>query len=213
MSGDLRFIPPRVEFDPRLANEFARPVMIPAVDDEAQPIMDRRSPFNGYVRMLTPQGGILILYKDQDCSLPLTILRVFAWITATGTGGWLIFFVSTLSTLPSLLIFALLMFINLLIVCKTVEVSHSVEIHPDGMIVDGRFFSADDIGDTWPELQMKDDDPERMVICGICGTRFIEYATANRMDDNDRTPEVLAGDLEMAMEQLWGRRESIFAAQ
>jgi hypothetical protein len=88
-------------------------------------------------------------------------------------GGWLIFFVSSLSTLPSLVTFALLMFINLLIVCQTVEVSHSVEIHPDGMIVDGRFFSAEDIGDNWPELQMKHDDPERMVICGICGTRFI----------------------------------------
>jgi hypothetical protein len=213
MSEQMRFVPPRVDFDPRLANELARWERTPAtVADEVYPIGGRRSPFKGYVRMLTPEGGILILYQDQDRGLFLTILRVFAWIAATGTGGWLIFFVSSLSTLPSLLIFALLMFINLLIVCQTVEVSHSVEIHPDGMIVDGRFFSAEDIGDTWPELQMTDDDPEHMVICGICGTRFIEYATANRLDKNDRTPEVLAADLEMAMEQLWGRREAIFTA-
>ncbi len=179
MSEHLRFVPPRVDFDPRLANELARwEATPPTANDEVHPIAGRRSAFNGYVRMLTPQGGILILYKDQDRGLFLTILRVFAWTVATGTGGWLIFFVSSLSTLPSLLIFALLIFINLLIVCQTVEVSHSVEIHPDGMIVDGRFFSAEDIGDNWPELEMKDDDPERMVICGICGTRLIEYATA-----------------------------------
>ncbi len=39
---------------------------------------------------------------------------------------------------------------------------------------------------------------------------FIEYMTANRMDENDRTPEVLAADLQQAMEQLWGRREVTF---
>jgi hypothetical protein len=43
------------------------------------------------------------------------------------------------------------------------------------------------------------------------GTRFIEYMTANRLDKNDRTPKVLAADLEAAMEQLWGRREVTFA--
>ena len=206
MSEQLRFVPRRVDFDPRLANELARWERASAtVVDEAYPIAGRRGPFNGYVRMLTPQGGILIFYKDQDRGLFLAILRVFAWITATGTGGWLIFFVSSLSTLPSLLTFALLMFINLLIVCQTVEVSHSVEIRPDGMIVDGEdIFYAQDIGDTWPELQMKDDDPDRMVISGICGVRFIEYMTANRLDENDRTPEVLAADLQAAMEAAVG---------
>jgi hypothetical protein len=209
----MRFVPPRVDFDPRLANELARWERTPpTVADEVYPIAGRRSPFKGYVRMLTPEGGILIFYKDQDCGLFLTILRVFAWIVATGTGAWLIFSVSSLSTLPSLLTLALLMFINLLIVCQTVEVSHSVEIRPDAMIVDGEdVFYAQDIGDNWPELQKKDGDPERMVISGICGVRFIEYMTANRLDENDRTPEVLAADLKAAMEQLWGRREVTFA--
>jgi hypothetical protein len=58
------------------------------------------------------------------------------------------------------------------------------------------------VGDNWPALQMKDDDPDRMVICGICGTRFIEYMTANRLDKNDRTPEILAAGLQAAIEQL-----------
>src|ERR1700680_43475 len=124
--------------------------------------------------MLTPEGGILILYKDQDRSLFLLSLRVFAWFMATGVGGCLIFWVSSLSTLQCLLAFALLMLVSGLIVRRKIEVSHSVEIRPDGMIVDGRdVFYAEDIGDNWPELQMIDDDPDRMVIAGICGTRYI----------------------------------------
>jgi hypothetical protein len=216
MSEQLRFVPPRVEFDPTLADELARypaPATSPAANVEAYAISERRSPFKNYVRMLTPEGGILILYKDQDHSLFLMILRVFAWLMATGVGGWLIFYVSALSALPSLLAFALLMLAAWLIVRQTVEASHSVEIRPDAMIVDSTdVFYAEDIGDNWPELQMKDDDPDRMVICGICGTRFIEYMTANRLDENDRTPEVLAADLKAAMEQLWGRREVTFPA-
>src|SRR5712672_179929 len=98
MSEHLRFVPPRVEFDPTLAHELARyPAPAPTAADELYPIHGRRSPFNGYVRMLTPEGGILILYKDQDRSLFLLILRVFAWIIATGVGGWLIFYQSSLS--------------------------------------------------------------------------------------------------------------------
>jgi hypothetical protein len=203
----------RVDFDPRLANELARhPATPPVANDEAYPIEGRRDPFNSYVRMLTPQGGILILYKDQYRSLPLAILRVAAWIAATWIGGWLIFCESALSVLQCLLAFALLMFINALIVRRRIEVSHAVEIRPDAMIVDGEdVFYAEDIGDNWPELQMKDDDPDRMIICGICGTRFIEYMTANRLDKNDRTPELLAADLQAAIEQPWGRREVIFA--
>src|SRR5258707_13749664 len=91
MSEQLRFVPPRVEFDPTLANELARVAATsPAVADELYPIAGPRSPFKDYVRMLTPEGGILILYKDQDHDLFLMILRVFAWIMATGVGGWLI---------------------------------------------------------------------------------------------------------------------------
>jgi hypothetical protein len=212
MSEDLRFVPPSLDFDPRLANELARwETTLPAAD--GQVVLEpagRRDPFNGYLRMLTPQGGILILYRDQYRSLPLTTLRVAAWIMMTWIGARLIF-ESSLSFLQFLLAMALLMVAGGLIVCWKIKVSHSVEIRPDAMIVDGEdVFRAQDIGDNWPQLQMKDDDPNRMVICGICGTRFIEYMTANRLDKNDRTPELLAADLQAAIEQLWGRREVTF---
>ena len=49
-----------------------------------------------------------------------------------------------------------------------------------------------------------------MVISGICGTRYIELMTANRLDECDKTPEVLAADLKAAMDQMWGRREVTF---
>jgi hypothetical protein len=214
MSEQLRFVQPRVEFDPTLANELARfPAPAPTMADEFYPLPRRRSPFKDYVRMLTPEGGILILYKDQDRGLFLKILRIFAWLMATGVGGWLIFYQSSLSGLHSLLALALLMLVNGLIARRKIVVSHSVEIRPDVMIVDGeQVFYAEDIGEDWPELQMIDDDPDRMVIGGICGTRFIEYMTAHRRDSNDRTPERLAADLEAAIEQLWGRHEVTFPA-
>jgi hypothetical protein len=181
MSDDPRFIPPRVDFDPHLEDELARGLV--AIRAAAEnPIDERRSPFKDYTRLLTPEGGVLIFYMDQDRGLFLAMLRVFTWTIATGLGGWLIFFESPLNVVQCLLTLALLMFVNFRIVRRPVEVTHSVEIRSDAMIVDGMdVFYAEDIGDNWPELEMKDDDPDRMVICGVCGTRFIEYMTANRL--------------------------------
>jgi hypothetical protein len=64
------------------------------------------------------------------------VLRVFAWIMATGVGGWLIFFVSALSVQQSVFAVALLMLVAWLIVRQTVEASHSLEIRPNAMIID-----------------------------------------------------------------------------
>jgi hypothetical protein len=214
MSEHLRFVPPRVEFDPQLANELARhPPTVPTEADEPYPVIDRRSPFRDYVRMLTPEGGILILYRDQKLGPFLKMLRILGCTVTTASGAWLIIFTKSFSSMQSLFALVLLALINWLIVVWKVKASHAVEIRPDAMIIDGEdVFYAEDIGDSWPELQTKEDDPDRMVICGICGTRFVEYMTANRLDENDRTPEVLAADLKAAMEQLWGRREVTFPA-
>jgi hypothetical protein len=214
MSKGLHFRSPGAEFDPRLANELAKGLApVPALRDEMHPSSPRRSPRDGYVRMLTEEGGILIAYKDQDRGVFLTLLRFFTWITATGVGGWLLFIESDVPVGRCLLALAALTVISWHIVRRPIEIFHTVEIRPDILIIDGTdVFYAEDIGENWPELQMKDDDPDCMVIAGICGTRFIEYMTANRLDENDRTPEVLAEDLEAAMEQLWSRREVTFAA-
>jgi hypothetical protein len=208
MSEELRFTSARVEFDPESASD-----LVPIAPEDGDLTAPHVSPFPGYVRTLTAEGGILISYKDQDRGVFVTLLRGFTWTVATGLSGWLLFFESSLNGPQCLMALILIASLNAFLVRRPIEVSHSVEIRPDIMIIDGEDeFYAEDIGDNWPELQMKNnDDPDRMVICGICGTRWIEYMTANRLDKNDRTPEVLAEDLEAAMEQLWGRREVIFA--
>jgi hypothetical protein len=213
MSENLSFTPPGIDFDPQLASDLSSGLVPIATDNgEAYPLAEpRRSPFHGYIRMLTPEGGILIFYRDQDRGMFLTILRGFTWTVATGLGGWLVFFVSSLNAIQCLLALIIVGIFNAFLVRRPIEVSHRVEIRPDAMIVDGKdVFYAEDIGENWPELQMKDEEPDRMVISGICGTRLIEYMTANRIDQNDRTPEILADDLQAAMEQLWDRREVSF---
>jgi hypothetical protein len=211
MSDDDSFTPVGIDFHPRVAHDVVAPIV---EDGEGYPVADRRvSPFSGYVRMLSPEGGVLIFYKDQDRGRFITTLRGFAWTVATGLGGWLIFFVSPLNILVCVPAFGLAAALAAFAVRRPIEVAHSVEIRSDIMIVDGQdVFYAEDIGDNWPELQMKDDNPDRLVIAGVCGIRFIEFMTVNRIDKNDRTPEVLADDLEAAMEQLWGRREVTFEA-
>jgi hypothetical protein len=208
MSDDLHLRSPVLDFDPRLANELAR---LDAHEVEAlASAADPPDAFNGYTRSLTTRGGLLFTYWDQAGDAFLDGLQWFAWCVATSLVGWLV----VKSRLPGSLAFVLFLVAALLIgviAFRKIKVWHSIEIHPDGMIVDGRYFSADMIGDHWPQLQMKHDDINRLILCGIYGTRFIEYATANRLDENDRGPEVLAEDLELAMEQMWGRREAIFA--
>jgi hypothetical protein len=163
-------------------------------------------PFNGYSRTLTFRGGFRIAYEDQAASGLLDALRFLSGITLMGFAGWGLFVCSPLSLLGCLVAFVPTASLIYFGVTRPIRVAHSIEIHPDGLIIDDReFFSLAAIGENWPQLQMKGDNENRYVLCGVCGTRFIEYATANRIDKTDRTPERLAQDLEIAMEQLWGR--------
>jgi hypothetical protein len=203
----------RVQFDPRLADELERlgPAEL-AYENLRRPVPP--DALVGYARLLTERGGFEIRYRDQLANTFLDCTRIAVWVTATGAAGWWLLFMSPLPImwgLPGLLVASIL---NWLVAFCRIPIWHSIEIHPDGMIVDGRFFSADLIGDNWPQLQMKkNDDPDRLVLCGLYGTRFVEFASVNRFDHRaDRIPEILAQDLQMAMEQLWGRRDAIQAS-
>jgi len=210
MSETILYRPPAIDFDPRVANDLARFVKARshAAEFYAPPPLD--GPFSGYTRSLTERGGFRITYWDQAGDAFLDGMRIFTGIVSTSIAGWLLAR-SSMPTSFGLALFSVIAAAIIFTVSRTIPVQHSVEIHPDGMIIDDwLFFSADDIGDNWPALQYTDEDnPDRMVLCGICGVQFIEFSTANRLGPNDRTPEVLAADLEMAMEQLWGRREAI----
>jgi hypothetical protein len=177
-----------------------------------QPQPTEPDSFNGYTRRLTDRGGYLIQYRDCIRSRLLGGIRFIVAVTCTIGGVWFLAD-STLPILPRIVLFVVELVIVMLFARFPITQRHSAEVHPDGLIIDGKyFFPADEIGDNWPSLQMLDDDPDRLVLCGICGTRFIEYSTVNRVDENDRTPERLMQDLELAMEQLWGRREEIVPA-
>lgn len=193
MPLEIRYQPPHVEFDQRLAGQLARlsnaPPSVSSLPAYDNPV--RKSPFLDYERILTPQGGILILYKDRARGWFYMFLRLIAWFVLTGMGAWVLG-QCALPPFKALFWFLIICAVNLFCVTRKIRFRHSVEVQHDRMILDGKHvFWARDIGTNYPELKIKDDDPSRMVICGICGTRLVEYMTANRIDDNDRTPEVL----------------------
>jgi hypothetical protein len=166
--------------------------------------------FNGYRRSLTARGGFLIEYRDRVRGGLGSAIGFIAAGSLWFGGGWLILFESSWPIVIRLIVFCVAATLGWVLAFVPVPQSHRLEVHPDGLIVDDTyFFPADEIGDNWPTLQMVNDDPNRMVLVGICGTRFIEYSTLNRMDENDRTPERLIQDLTLAMEQLWARREDM----
>jgi hypothetical protein len=160
-------------------------------------------PYLDYARRLTPEGGILIIYKDLDVRLRQIIFRILAWAAFTGFESWLIM---SASPVESLWINAACLLtvagINFLILWRLPELHRSIEIRPDCMIIEGSdvfWLSRMEAG--WPALQQ--DEKGNHVLSGIYGTRFVEYLTVRRFDDYDRTPDVLAAHLQEAMMQLW----------
>lgn len=214
MSNEFVYVPPRMEFDPQLADEVARLGRLdpPPIEGEDPTALARRSPFDGYSRSLTSDGGILITYKDLNRGLVCKGLKISACLAVTVPLLGPIFDMPLLSS-TQLISAAALGLVDWIVLMWKVKKRHSVEVRPDCMIIDRKdIFWAEDIGDNWPELAPDQEDPTKINISGICGTRFIKYMTANRIDDNDRMPEVLMAHLQEAMEQLWGRREVTFAS-
>jgi len=162
-------------------------------------------PYFDYGRFLTAEGGILIVYKDIDERLRHTIWRVVAWSLFTGYEWWTLFHEPPIHTLwikvLSLIAVAVL---NWLIVRKPVELYRRVEIKPDCMILDGfDVFWASFIEGGLPSF--RPDKEGNQVLCGVYGTRFVEYLTVRKFDENDRMPEVMAAHLHQVMTQLWNR--------
>jgi len=156
-----------------------------------------------YRRVLTAEGGVLMVFKDLDLRLRHTLWRFCAW-SASMAGAWAVVTHAPAHnhwiTVTSLLATAI---VNWLILRKPVEVLRSIEIRPDCMILEGAdVFWLHMMEGGWPELQ--EDDDGNHILSGTYGTRFVEYLTVRRFDDEDRTPEVFAAHLKEAMTQLWG---------
>jgi hypothetical protein len=170
-------------------------------------------PYVDYGRFLTREGGILIVYKDLDQRLRHLLWRVFAWTVATGFEAWLLVHHSPVqATWINVLCFIIVAAINAFIVWKPPEIYRTVEIRPDGMILECKdIFWLRLMENGWPALQPDDDGNQ--VLCGVYGTRFVEYLTIRRFDDEDRMPEVMGAHLQDAMQQLWGAALATGAAQ
>jgi hypothetical protein len=161
-------------------------------------------PYVDYGRFLTPQGGILLIYKDLDRRLRHWVWAVFAWSASTGGEGWYLFYHSPVhSVWINLLLVLLISLVNAFILAKPVELYRSVEIRPDCMIIEGAdVFWLRYMENGWPTLQR--DGKGNMRLCGIYGTRFVEYLTIRQFDELDRMAELFSTHLQDAIEQLWG---------
>jgi hypothetical protein len=61
---------------------------------------------------------------------------------------------------------------------RPIIMSHSIKVHPQGLIVEGRYFSVEDIGDNWPQVRRgrKPPSPCRL----ICTTYRPRYPLGTR---------------------------------
>jgi hypothetical protein len=190
---------------PALRRTFRAPArnIPPLFEPTRSPTGYHSDPYVDYGRFLTPEGGILIAYKDLDLRLRHGVSRVLAWSAATGFEAWILLHHSPVgSGAINLACFFVAMIVNAVIVWKPPELYRSLEIRPDCMILEGRdVFWLRMMADGLPEFHK--DEEGNMVLSGIYGTRHVEYLTARRFDEYDRMPEVFAAHLKQAIEQLW----------
>lgn len=162
-------------------------------------------PYVDYGRWLTPEGGILLVHKDFDLRWRHTVWRLFAWTLATGGEAWQLLHHPQLRT--GWIIIACIIgiaIINWLIVRKPVEVYRRVEIRPDCMIIEGTdVFWVQFMEAGWPSFRTGMWGSQ--ILCGIYGTRFVEYLTIRSFDKFDRGIDVFRAHLQDAMQQLWNR--------
>jgi hypothetical protein len=186
--------------------EYNPPQRVISLQPAARP-HSGKSAFYKYRRSLTPEGGILIIYRDADRRWRITVLRIILWTAMTYAALWLIRNYSPLDWILNSTALAMAGYINFWIVRRPIGAARSIEIRSDCMIIDGEdVFWQSLIEDNWPEFQPRDENPDDLQLYGIYGTRFVEYATAFRFDKHDATPEKLATHVKDAMEKLWGDR-------
>jgi hypothetical protein len=94
-------------------------------------------PYLDYGRYLTPEGGILMIYKDFDVRVRQTLWRIFAWILFTGLAANYLYAAPIANPWIKIACLFVAGIINWLIVKKPVELYRRIEIRPDCMIIEG----------------------------------------------------------------------------
>lgn len=162
------------------------------------------NPYVDYGRYLTAEGGILIWYKDRDRMFWSKVWRVIAWLALTAAEAWFLLVQFPSDSSWNRYAFVALTFLNYFIVGYSKDVYGSIEIRPDGMIINGKdVFWMRYMEGGRPGFRPESND--KTVLCGIYGTRWVEYVTIRRDGERDRTPEIMAAHLQDAMRQLWER--------
>ena len=174
----------------------------PTVLPSSAPVDFQPNPYLDYGRVLTPEGGILIFYKELDEGFRRTLWRLFAWTPFTATEAYFLYAHSPVQS-PEINIacFIAAAFLNWLVVGLPVEVYRSVEVRPDCLILGGQEIFWQRFMEKWPTFGPGQNGSQ--VLSGIYGTRFVEFLTVRPFDEYDRTPEIFAAHLEDAMKQLW----------
>ena len=186
---------------------IALPIGRPSIDSAFSPpsLEFQPDPYFDYGRYLTDEGGILIVYKDLDVRFRHTLWRLAAWTSSTSIGAiYLGPYAPLANHWVHVVALVTIAVINFLIVRKPVELYRRIEIRPDCLIIEGQdVFWRRHIEGGYPTF--RPDDKGNQILGGIYGTRFVEYLTVRRFDENDRMMEVFAAHLHDAMQQQWSR--------
>jgi hypothetical protein len=162
----------------------------------------RLNPYVEFSGKFTFEGGIELTYRDIDTRFFRTLCQFVIWAALTGIAAWWLFARSGLEPLAQWLVLGGTAFGLASLCFRPKEIARTIEIRPDGMVLDGAdVFWLDRMELGWPQFQP--DQAGNLVLQGVYGTRFIEYLTVRRFDELDRSPEVLASHVQRAMQQLW----------
>ena len=176
------------------------PEQLRPVQDDVEP---RPTGFAKYGRHFTREGGIELRYNDVERTLPIILAKLALWLSAsllTYALGKLWspidgFWWNTLAYIVFIVVYGVVFF-------RDQQVERRIEISPDCMIIDGMdTFWKENMQLGWPGFMP--DDAGNFVLCGVYGSRWIEFLTIRRFDQNDRAPELFATHLAAAMQYQW----------
>lgn len=163
----------------------------------------RPTGFDKYARRFTAEGGIALSYKDVERTLPVILSKLVLW-----SGSCLITYLAGSAWSPidgfwwNLAAYLVLVIACALLFFRNKQVHRTIEIRPDCMIIEGmETFWKENMPLGWPGFMPN--EAGHFVLAGVYGTRWIEYLTIRRFDDNDRAPEVFASQLAAAMKYQW----------
>lgn len=176
------------------------PELLRPVPDDAEV---RPTGFDKYARRFTAEGGIALSYKDVERTLPVILAKLSLWV-----GSCILTYLAGFAWSPipgfwwNALVYVVLAVLYALFFCRDKQVRRTIEVRPDCMIIEGmETFWKENMPLGWPGFMPN--EAGHFVLAGVYGTRWIEYLTIRRFDDNDRAPEVFASQLAAAMKYQW----------